>query len=237
MSKLKYLQSLWFSGPQQYNTWWYLPILGVFATVGLPDSCKIQPIYWGVPRRYFLWLLSYQVASYRGVCVCVSQDPLYWYCLDTCQPLGYMKVTWHSHDAENHHWDICVGLLCPVTSTEVTAGPSMLPCHSPSGWAITENDWDAVSSSGCCRKLLAQVSLELWHPDPEAWPTEKGVSRMLELPRSSAFLNKPRECCILSEMGKYLFSFHWRHWTHSGSASCSQYLRGYFVKLVLSVLT
>lgn len=46
----------------------------------------------------------------------------------------------------------------------------------PHGWVIMEIDWASVSSSGCCWKLLAQVSWELRHPHPEAWPAEKGSS-------------------------------------------------------------
>lgn len=55
-----------------------LPILGLFATVGHPDSCKVQPIYWGIPQKVFF------VASLLPGCILqgvffFSQDPLYCY--------------------------------------------------------------------------------------------------------------------------------------------------------------
>lgn len=154
MSKLKYLQSLWFSGPQQYNTWWYLPILGLFATVGLPDSCKIQPIYWGIPRRYFFVASQLPGCILQGFFVFFSRSSL-------------LLLTRHLPTTGLHEghlaWPCC--WEPPLRCVNWFAVPShQYRCYCrtfhvamslPHGWAITENDWDAVSSSGCCWKLLA----------------------------------------------------------------------------------
>lgn len=123
-----------------------------FCVASQLPGCILQDCVCFFPSRSSLLLLT------RHLPTGLHEDHLAWPC---CWEPPSRCVNWFAVPSQQY-WCYCRTFHVVMSL--------------PHGWVIMEIDWASVSSSGCCWKLLAQVSWELRHPHPKAWPAEKGSS-------------------------------------------------------------